>query len=271
MEEFWLPASGNIMVGLHRDTFKSGKAFFEYLRIEQGEDGISYWANPGGRAPTEFKLKEVSGLKVVFENPDHDFPQRIIYRLESDTVLIARVEGEVDGELRSQEWKWYAATVQTAPKEDKSSIIKSEVMPMKRVTGIGGLFFKTENPEETKDWYKKHLGIESGPYAGVFEWRHAEDQNKKGFTVWGPFSADTEYFQPSEKEFMFNYRVDDLEKLLEVLEEEGVEVVGEMEEYDYGKFGWIMDPNGQKIELWEPNDEVYEKMADDGAKPNKSS
>lgn len=142
---------------------------------------------------------------------------------------------------------------------------------MKRVTGIGGLFFKSKDPEQTKAWYREHLGIESGQYGGTFEWRHAEDENKKGFTAWGPFKADTDYFNPSKKEFMFNYRVDDLEKLLEVLKEEGVEIVGEMEVYDYGKFGWIMDPDGQKIELWEPNDNVYETMADGENKPNKSS
>lgn len=142
---------------------------------------------------------------------------------------------------------------------------------MKRVTGIGGLFFKCNNPQETKEWYKKHLGIESGEYGGTFEWRHAENKNKKGFTAWSPFKADTKYFNPGEKEFMFNYRVDDLEKLLEVLREEGVEVVGEMETYEYGKFGWIMDPDGQKIELWEPNDKVYEKMGEGEGNVNKSS
>lgn len=141
---------------------------------------------------------------------------------------------------------------------------------MKRVTGIGGLFFKSENPEQTKAWYQKHLGIKSGQYGGTFEWRHAEDERKKGYTAWGPFNKDTDYFAPSDKEFMFNYRVADLEKLLEVLKEEGVEIVGEMEVYDYGKFGWIMDPDGQKIELWEPVDEVYEKMADDEDNTNKS-
>lgn len=141
---------------------------------------------------------------------------------------------------------------------------------MKRVTGIGGIFFKSSNPEKTKEWYKKHLGINSDQYGGTFEWRHAEDVNKKGFTAWSVFSEDTDYLDPAEKEFMINYRVNDLEQLLKVLKEEGVEVIGEMEEYDYGKFGWIMDPNGIKIELWEPNDKVYEKMADKNAS-NKSS
>ena len=140
---------------------------------------------------------------------------------------------------------------------------------MKRVTGIGGLFFKSDDPESTKEWYKKHLGINSGQYGGTFEWRHAEQKDKKGFTAWSPFGSGSDYFNPSEKEFMINYRVDDLEKLLKVLKEEGVEVVDEMEEFEYGKFGWIMDPNGIKIELWEPNDAAYEKMVEEDSN-NKS-
>ncbi|MDZ7691346.1 MAG: VOC family protein [Balneolaceae bacterium] len=131
---------------------------------------------------------------------------------------------------------------------------------MKRVTGIGGVFFKSKNPGMTKKWYKKHLGIESGTYGGTFEWRHAVDKEKKGYTAWGPFNENTDYFDPSEREFMMNYRVADLEKLLETLKEEGVEVVGEIEEFEYGKFGWIVDPDGTKIELWEPNDAVYEDI-----------
>lgn len=130
----------------------------------------------------------------------------------------------------------------------------------KRVTGIGGIFFKSENPDETKKWYKKHLGINSGKYGGTFEWRHSEDADKKGFTAWSVFDQNTEYTNPSNKEFMINYRVENLEELLKVLREEGVEVLGEMEVFEYGKFGWIMDPNGIKIELWEPNDEEYDKI-----------
>lgn len=140
---------------------------------------------------------------------------------------------------------------------------------MKRVTGIGGVFFKSKNSKKTREWYKKHLGIESGEYGGTFEWRHAEDKEKKGFTAWGPFKEDTEYFDPSKREFMINYRVDDLEKLLEKLKEERVEIIGEIEEYEYGKFGWIMGPDDTKIELWEPNDKEYDKIADEGL--NKSS
>ncbi len=132
---------------------------------------------------------------------------------------------------------------------------------MKRVTAIGGIFFKSKDPEKTKDWYSKHLGIKSGQYGGTFQW--GKESGEKGYTAWSPFDAKTKYFDPSEKDAMFNYRVENLEELLNVLEKEGVEIIGEMEEYEYGKFGWVLDPNGYKIELWEPNDEVYGNMGED--------
>ena len=122
----------------------------------------------------------------------------------------------------------------------------------KRVTGLGGVFFKSRNPEALKDWYKKHLEIDSGEHGAMFHWRHHEDPSKEGNTVWSIFPDDTDYFKPASKEFMFNYRVENLAELLTVLKKEGVKIVGEIEEYPYGKFGWIMDPDGNKIELWEP-------------------
>ena len=125
---------------------------------------------------------------------------------------------------------------------------------MKRVTGIGGIFFKCKNPEKTKAWYKKHLGLPVDQWGATFKWRDENEPEQVCHTAWSPFPADTRYFDPSEKYFMFNYRVENLELLLSVLEEEGVEIVGEIEEHDYGKFGWIMDPDGNKIELWEPVD-----------------
>ena len=126
---------------------------------------------------------------------------------------------------------------------------------MKRVTGLGGVFFKCQDPEKMKKWYEKHLGIESDQYGTKFEWRSSDNPGEKCYTVWSPFSDNTQYFSPSEKPYMFNYRVENLEKLLEILKDEGVEIVGEIEKYEYGKFGWIMDPEGNKIELWEPVDE----------------
>lgn len=126
---------------------------------------------------------------------------------------------------------------------------------MKRVTGLGGIFFKCEDPEKMKEWYRNHLGIESDQYGGKFVWRDHENPEKEAITAWSPFAKDSDYYAPSTKEYMFNYRVENLEGLLKVLKEEGVEVVGEMESYSYGKFGWIMDPEGRKIELWEPVDD----------------
>ena len=125
----------------------------------------------------------------------------------------------------------------------------------KRVTGIGGLFFKTKDPNSTKEWYKKHLGLNTDAYGCTFWWK--DKKGKDCSTQWSPFSADTKYFNPSTKEFMFNYRVENLVELLKVLKKEGVTIVGEMEEYDYGKFGWIMDNDGNKIELWEPKDNAF--------------
>ncbi len=129
-----------------------------------------------------------------------------------------------------------------------------------RVTGIGGLFFKCEDPEKIKEWYSIHLGIPMDKYGTSFRWIDPQnpDARAPALTAWSPFKADTIYFQPSEKPFMFNYRVENLVELLEVLKKEGVHVVGGIEEYPYGKFGWIMDPEGNKIELWEPRDEGFD-------------
>ena len=124
---------------------------------------------------------------------------------------------------------------------------------MKRVTGLGGIFFKTTDPKKIKEWYGKHLGLPIDEYGASFKW--IDPDNKEAApaqTAWSPFKDDTTYFAPSKREFMFNYRVENLVELLIVLKEEGVEIVGEMQEYSYGKFGWIMDPDGNKIELWEP-------------------
>jgi hypothetical protein len=105
-EEWWTSMAGGVMLGLHRDVSRSEQAFFEYLRIVEREDGIVYIAQPLGRPPTEFSLKEVGKEHVVFENSTHDFPQRIIYRVSRQGSLVVRIEGEVDGEERSSEWQW---------------------------------------------------------------------------------------------------------------------------------------------------------------------
>ncbi|HHG84196.1 MAG TPA: VOC family protein [Bacteroidetes bacterium] len=127
---------------------------------------------------------------------------------------------------------------------------------MKRVTGIGGIFFKCKDPVEVKNWYQKHLGIESQDWGAMFEWRRKDEPEKIGTTAWNPFKQDTDYFAPSEKNYMFNYRVENLDELLLLLKAEGVEIIGKKDELEYGKFAWIMDPEGNKVELWEPVDQV---------------
>jgi len=125
---------------------------------------------------------------------------------------------------------------------------------MKKVTGIGGVFFKTKDPKTMNDWYVKNLGLPVGQYGTTFEWREDEDPTKTGSTSWCLFKEDTKYFDPSDKPFMINYRVENLVALLEELKAEGVTIVDELSEYDYGKFVHILDPEGNIIELWEPKD-----------------
>jgi predicted enzyme related to lactoylglutathione lyase len=131
---------------------------------------------------------------------------------------------------------------------------------IKRVTGIGGIFFKCKDPAKVRAWYQEHLGLNMNQYGAVFEWRQGADTLKKGFTQWSPFGEKTTYFAPSDKDFMINYRVEDLDGLLVQLKKEGVTIVDKVEVVDYGKFVHIMDIEGNKIELWEPNDLAYEKL-----------
>jgi predicted enzyme related to lactoylglutathione lyase len=132
-----------------------------------------------------------------------------------------------------------------------------------RVTSIGGIFFKCKNPKEVRNWYKENLGFNINDYGAVFEWRHGADSSQKGYTQWSPFNEKTKYFEPSTKDFMINFRVVNIESLVQDLKNKNVNVVDSVETYDYGKFVHIMDLEGNKIELWEPNDKVYEKMGVD--------
>lgn len=124
---------------------------------------------------------------------------------------------------------------------------------MQRVTGLGGVFLKVKDPKALAAWYQQHLGIAFGDKAYVeFKWVNENDPSKPGNTVFSFFKQDSAYFNPSQSQSMINFRVKDLAWLMEELKKEGVEIVGKMEEYDYGKFAWILDPEGNKIELWEP-------------------
>jgi catechol 2,3-dioxygenase-like lactoylglutathione lyase family enzyme len=124
---------------------------------------------------------------------------------------------------------------------------------MKRATGIGGIFFKAEDPDKLYGWYERHLGLKGEAGQGVmFHWRDAERPERKGLTVWAAFPKDTKYFGASQAPFMVNYRVENLDELLEALRAEGVEIDPHREDHPYGRFAWIMDPEGNRIELWEP-------------------
>ena len=130
---------------------------------------------------------------------------------------------------------------------------------MKKVTGIGGVFFKCKDPEKVKEWYSKNLGFDTDQYGAMFEFFSVDKPERKGYLQWSPFKDDTTYFAPSEKEFMINYRVNNIEKLVEEFKKNGVEVCDEIETYEYGKFVHIMDPEGNKIELWQPIDSAFDK------------
>ena len=129
-----------------------------------------------------------------------------------------------------------------------------------KVTGIGGIFFRSSNPADLKAWYGDNLGLEITDFGSVFEFRNAHNPEDINYLSWSPFDEKTDYFDPSEKEFMVNYRVQNIEGLVAKLKENGVTILDEIVSYDYGKFVHIMGPEGHKIELWEPVDHVFTAM-----------
>lgn len=129
-----------------------------------------------------------------------------------------------------------------------------------RVTGIGGVFFMSSDPGTLKAWYGEQLGLEIDPYGSVFEFRNANRPEEINYLRWGIFNERSEYFRPSEKRYMINYRVQHIEALVDKLRQNGVTIVDSIETYEYGKFVHIMDPDGNKIELWEPVDSVLTQL-----------
>ncbi len=124
---------------------------------------------------------------------------------------------------------------------------------MKRVTGIGGIFFKARDPVALRAWYQKHLGIDVLPWGGAaFTWTDGAGNPAKGTTIWNIAEASTDHYAPSQTSFMINYRVHDLAALLKALRDEGCNVLDKTDDSEYGKFGWVMDPEGNKVELWQP-------------------
>jgi predicted enzyme related to lactoylglutathione lyase len=126
-----------------------------------------------------------------------------------------------------------------------------------RILGIGGIFFKSAQQATLSDWYREKMGIDHGQYGAMFKWRSVEERAdepaQERFTLWSVFPSSSEYFAPSQASFMINYIVDDLDALLEKLRGAGVEIDAKREDFDYGRFAWVYDPDGNKIELWEPS------------------
>jgi predicted enzyme related to lactoylglutathione lyase len=146
----------------------------------------------------------------------------------------------------------------------QNQTIMSDKTP--KVTGIGGIFFKSKDPKKVKEWYSKNLGIAVGPNGAPFEFRNAHRPDEINYLNWDAFPDSTSYFNPSEKEFMINYRVQHIEALVENLKKNGVTVVDEITEYPYGKFVHIMDVEGNKIELWEPIDSFLTELGGETTK-----
>lgn len=199
-----------------------------------------------------------AGLDVIeYENlsfeslNDEHLPEAYHYLLQAKNVILTpHIAGW------THESKQRLAQVIVDKIKEKYFGLTNENNETKRVTGIGGFFFKSKNPKELIAWYGKHLGLKTDAYGSTFWWKDSKGYNCS--TQWSPFKDDTTYFQPSNKEFMQNFRVENLEYLLEKLASEGVTIVGEVASYDYGKFCWILDPEGNKIELWEPIDAAFQ-------------
>jgi predicted enzyme related to lactoylglutathione lyase len=135
-----------------------------------------------------------------------------------------------------------------------------------KVTGIGGIFFFSDDPKKASEWYAQNLGLATNEWGASFEFRNADRPEEINYLQWSPFKRGSDYFQPSKKEFMINYRVQNLDGLLEKLKQNGVTICDEVQTFDYGKFVHIMDPEGNKIELWEPVDKVFTEMGGETTK-----
>ena len=189
--------------------------------------------------------------KSSFENmfSDGEIPDAFSALLKSDKVLLSpHVAG------------WTFESHERLAEVIADKIIEkcnpsNQKQELKRVTGIGGFFFKAKDPKALRDWYKQHLGLKTDDYGCTFWWKDAAGNDCS--TQWSPFGEDTKYYEPSQKPFMQNFRVADLDALLRELKQQGIPIVGEPESFDYGKFAWILDPEGNKIELWQPIDKAF--------------
>ena len=186
---------------------------------------------------------EKSSFEFLFQ--DQEIPEAYRYLLASPNVLLTP-------HIAGWTFESHVKLARVVVDKIKAKYFgeKGETNEDLRVTGIGGVFFKSKNPKELVAWYGKHLGLKTDAYGSTFLWK--DENGHECTTQWSPFTDDTTYFDPSEKQFMQNFRVHNLEQLLKKLAEEDVIIVGEPQFCEYGKFAWILDLEGNKIELWEP-------------------
>jgi predicted enzyme related to lactoylglutathione lyase len=219
------------------DTLSSEK-----IRIIQKEGKWYYEATVQGQndnKPVLFQLTEFNDSVLDFRNETHDFPQAVKYQIINDKRMRATISGKINDESKTYVFNYIRH------------------MKKKKVTGVGGIFFKSDNPKEIIRWYGENLGLVTSEYGSLFEFRQSDNPDKKGYLQWGVFPSNTEYFDPSDKEFMINFRVENIEELVEELKKNGVTVLDSIETYPYGKFVHILDPENNKIELWEPVDNDF--------------
>lgn len=151
-------------------------------------------------------------------------------------------------------------------KSNTTSMSSANTDNTPKVTGIGGIFFKSQDPQGTSQWYGENLGLAIDGFGSPFEFRNANRPDEINYLRWSPKEDTSSYFVPSDREFMINYRVQNIEGLVEQLRSNGVTIVDTIEEYEYGKFIHIMDPEGRKIELWEPVDSFLTKLGGETTK-----
>ncbi|MDR1055214.1 MAG: VOC family protein [Prevotellaceae bacterium] len=246
--EHWDILSQKHMKGISYTTKNGNIVFIEYLNIAVIDKEVVYTATvPGHNQGQAIDFMQITDNSLwIFENLRHDFPQRIVYEKLSNT--------EISVQLSGGDKNMYYKMIK------HSSEQKDTIQKTKKVTSIGGIFFKCKDPQKMKEWYRTYLGINTNEYGAVFEWHQGSDVSKKGFTQWTPFTEKTKYFEPSIKDFMINYRVENIETLVEELRKNGVSILDSIEAYEYGKFIHIVDIEGNKLELWEPDDIEYEKL-----------
>ena len=247
----WTPETDKM---INRDFINAFKKQFWIINTARGKSVVT------SDLVEALKLKKVLGAgldvleyeKLSFENlfDEESKNESFEYLRQAENVLLTP-------HIAGWTFESHEKLAQTIVDKIKGIYIKKVTPEVKekRVTGLGGFFFKTENPKELKEWYKIHLGLNTDDYGCTFWWK--DEKGKDCSTQWSPFKSDTNYFEPSEKQFMQNFRVHDLETLLKKLLQEGVTIIDEMQTYEYGKFAWILDPEKNKIELWEPIDSAF--------------